>query len=471
MKSFRSYILLACLLMPLQASAQFSIPAWEVELTGLFCGDERQPFWLYSGREGKILPDGNTASMALRFKQEPLPGRRLDVFYGVELYGRHGLSNDLWLQQGYAGMVFYDLVRVQAGWWNDITASRVPEISSGSIIWSGNARPLPRIEAGTPGYITVPRTSGRLEIKGQIAHGWFGEDRYVSDVLLHHKNAFARLGGDFPVNYTYGLNHYALWGGHSPDYDEPFPADPDSYYRVFFIRSGKEDDPATPGTWANHKFGDHLGSRFHGIDLTLETLSAGIFLQDVMEDGSGWRRQNFPDGLWAVWLEFHERKQPLQAITYEYLQTTDQSGPRHNGEDGNVIGGNDNYFNHAIYQSGWSYHGYTIGTPLITSPLLNDPTFHRFTSNRVRAHHLGLKGHLGPRTRYRSLITYSRNYGTHNDPFDQRKDQVSGMLELTRQLDFLQLEAGITLAADRGAMYGDNYGVMLQLRYGWDPAE
>ncbi len=445
------------------ARAQLKLPDWEVEVTGVLSSEDRQPFWLHSGREGRFLPDGNTASFALRFEAAPEPGGRIDYFYGMELYGRHGLSNDLWLHQGYAGTVLYDLVRVQAGWWTDITGSRVPEISSGSLIWSGNARPLPRIEAGTPGYVTVPYTRDRVEIKGLIAHGWFREDRYVGDVLLHHKNAFVRLGGDFPVNIWYGLNHYAKWGGISPDYDKPFPTDLDNYYRVFFIRSGQEDDPATPGTWANHKFGDHLGSRNHGIDITLQNLSAGFFLQDVMEDGSGWRRQNFPDGLWAAWVRFRESERIIQAITYEYLQTTDQSGPRHNDEDGNVIGGNDNYFNHAIYQSGWSYHGHTIGTPLITSPLLNDPEFHRFTNNRVRAHHVGFKGQLTPRIAYRNLVTYSRNYGTHNDPFEQRKDQVSWMLELTRQMDFLNLQAGVTLAVDRGEMYGDQYGVMLQL--------
>jgi len=459
-------LFLLLLLLSPSAIAQIQPPSWEVETSALGGSGDLLPFWLYSGREGHFLPEGNAGAVRLSLKSgsatTEAPDRSLEYFYGLELFGRTGESNDVWLHEAYLGATWRNLVRVQAGLWNNITGTRVPEISSGSIIWSGNARPLPRIEAGTPGYVPVPYTNGWVEIKGLIAHGWFLEDRFVEDVLLHHKNAFIRIGGDYPVNIWYGLNHYAKWGGSSPNFDKPFPVDLDSYYRVFFIRSGMEDDPATPGTWANHKFGDHLGSRNHGIDIHLENFSAGIFLQDVMEDGSGWRRQNFPDGLWAAWFRFHESERLIQAITYEYLQTTDQSGPRHR-EDGEIVGGNDNYFNHAIYQSGWAYHGHTIGTPLVTGPLLNDPPFHRFTNNRVRAHHLGMKGSLTENTSYRNKITWSRNYGTHNDPFDQARDQWSWMLELRHATDFFGLEAGLTLALDQGEMYGDQVGVMFQL--------
>jgi len=455
-------LLTAYCLLPPFSSAQ-NAPSWEAELTATFSDGDRLPFWLHSDRQGRFLPDGHAGALRLAFTADPEPGENLDYFYGMELYGRTGESDDIWLHEAYAGAVWRDLVRVQAGLWNDVTGTRVPEISSGSLIWSGNARPLPRIEAGTPGYVTVPYTRERVEIKGLIAHGWFLEDRFVDNVLLHHKNAFVRLGGDFPVNIWYGLNHYAKWGGHSPVYDQPFPVDLDSYYRVFFIRAGSEEDPDIPGSWVNNKFGDHLGSRNHGVDVQLDKLSAGAFLQDVMEDLSGWRRQNFPDGLWAAWVRFHEEKRLLQAFTYEYLQTTDQSGPLHDDGEGNILGGNDNYFNHGVYQSGWSYHGHTIGTPLVTSPLLNDPAFHRFTNNRVRAHHVGFKGLLPGDIAYRNRLTYSRNYGTHNDPFDERRDQVSWMLELSRELGVFGLEAGLTLAVDRGEMYGDQVGGMVSL--------
>ena len=154
----------------------------------------------------------------------------------------------------------------------------------------------------------------------------------------------------------------------------------------------------------------------------------------------------------------------MQALVYEFLHTKDQSGPKHT-VDGEVVGGNDNYFNHFIYRSAWSYHNYTIGTPLITSPILKEPIhyYHNTRNNRVLAHHIGLEGFIAAEITYRGLFTYSRNYGTFNEPFDEPLDQLSGMLELTRPLPWYGLDASITIAADKGRMYGNNYGVMLNL--------
>jgi len=445
-------------------SAQPGPPSYEIGFSSIASKNGQTPFWLFANQQGKFFPSGNTAAMDLKLFAAQKTDRAVDYEYGLELYGRLGESDDFWMHQGYVGLTFYDLVHVRGGRWREVMGSRLPDISSGSTIWSGNARPMPKVELGTPGYIEVPYTDGWVELKGLISHGWFDDDRYASDVWLHHKNAFIRLGGSFPVNVYYGLNHYAQWGGSSPLQEEPYPADFESYLRVLFIRSASPSHPGSPDGWIKNKIGNHLAARNHGIDVDFSAFSAGVFLQDIIEDGSGWRRQNFPDGLWGLWLHFREEEKLVQAVTYEYLQTTDQSG-RYHDIDGEILGGNDNYFNHGHYQSGWSYHGFTLGTPMITSPILNDPENHRFENTRVRAHHLGVKGHLFRDIRYRGLLTYSRNYGTHSNPYESPKDQLSGLLEITTPLDFFGLTAGVTLAADKGDMYGNNLGVMLRLSH------
>ncbi len=65
---------------------------------------------------------------------------------------------------------------------------------------------------------------------------------------------------------------------------------------------------------------------------------ASLYKQDVFEDGSGLRRQNFPDGLWGGYLRFTDKPRLLQAIVYEFLGTKDQSGLKHNDPDGNNFG-------------------------------------------------------------------------------------------------------------------------------------
>ncbi len=465
-KAFYSQVLLVFLLtINFTLLSQPKQTAWQAGFSTIAGAGDQMPFWLISNREGKFYPDENAISAEIMLFSIKDTTRTIDYEYGLELYGRMGSSDDFWLHQAYAGIRLYDLVRVRAGWWTDIIGSREPSLSTGSIIWSGNTRPMPKIEIGTPGYVEIPYTHGFAEISGVLAHGWFVDDRFVDNVFLHHKNIYLKLGGALPVNVHYGFNHYGQWGGKSPNYELPFPSDLDAYYRIFFNRSGDTDIPGTPATWGNHKFGNTLGSRSHGIDLELQNIETGLYFQDVFEDGSGLRRKNFPDGLWGIWFRFNEEQRPLQAFTYEYLQTTDQSG-RYHDLDGVVLGGDDNYFNHAIYQSGWSYHGYTIGTPFITSPILNDPPWHRFENTRVRVHHLGIKGHLAQSLSYRTLFSYSRNYGTYgrySDPYDPPRDQFSWLLELSGPLNFFDLEASVSLAFDQGDMYGNNLGLMLRL--------
>ncbi len=457
---------------------QIKPPSYEVGFSSVISEGDQAPFWLISNRQGKYLPDRYASSMEFGIFAEPDTGKVFDYGYGLDFYGRvsdnnfdgmlnqtFGGNGNFWLHQAYAQFVLYDFVQLRGGMWEEIVGSREPNLSSGSIIWSGNARPIPKIEISSPGYLPVPYTQGYAEIKGLLSHGWLEEGRFASDVWLHHKNAYIRLGGDLPVNIHYGFNHYALWGGSSPLQDVPYPSDLNAYLRVFFNKSSDPDEEGAPGGWVENKEGNTLGSRNKGIDLDLDNLSAGIYLQDVFEDWSGLTRKNFPDGLWGAYIRLPEEKRPVQAAVYEYLQTTDQSGPVHCMERGLV--GDDNYFNHGHYKSGWTYHKYTIGTPLITSTIFNDSDNHRIVNNRVKAHHLGLEGFITNEIEYRSLLTYSKNYGLHRAPLNEDEtplNQFSFMLELTRPLAFFDMEAGVTLAADVGEMYGDNFGVFVTMR-------
>ncbi len=450
------------LLFPSSLSAQFKLPEWEAGVTTLGGFGGQAPFWIISNNSGKYYTDRNAGAMEISLHSQKDTSRLFDYNYGIELYGRAGSNEDVWIHQGYAGVTYNNLIRLRAGMWEEVVGSKLPDISSGSIIWSGNARPMPKVEIGIPDYVEIPYTRGFAEIKGVLSHGWFEEGRYASNVWLHHKNIYIRIGGGFPLNFYYGINHYNQWAGSSPRQEEPYPDDFDAFLRVFFNRRANPDHPGSPEGWVINKIGNDVGSRNVGVDYNNENYSAGIYLQDVFEDGSGMRRQNFPDGLWGIWLSFKEEKRLLQAVTYEFLHTTHQSGPEHCMEEGLV--GNDNYFNHSHYRSGWTYYGYTIGTPLITSTFFNENAEFGTENNRVIAHHLGLRGYLGGEVLYRTLLTLSRNLGTHSRPYDERRDQLSWMLELSRPVNFLNMTAGITLAADRGDMYGDNLAVMLSLK-------
>ncbi len=120
--------------------------------------------------------------------------------------------------------------------------------------------------------------------------------------------------------------------------------------------------------------------------------------------------------------------------------------------------------------------GRTLGLPLI----LPDPTGERdgVVNNIIVAHHLGLEGQLTPRLAYRTLLTYSRNYGARDNCNDNgcfgeatlitpRRDQVSWLLELYGPLT-PHLDLHAALAFDAGAVHPDQAGLLLGLT--WRPA-
>jgi hypothetical protein len=45
-------------------------------------------------------------------------------------------------------------------------------LSSGSLLYSGNARPMPKVAAYSD-YMPVPYSRGYIEFKGYLFHGWY----------------------------------------------------------------------------------------------------------------------------------------------------------------------------------------------------------------------------------------------------------------------------------------------------------
>ncbi|MFO7924336.1 MAG: hypothetical protein R6U58_11655 [Bacteroidales bacterium] len=71
-----------------------------------------------------------------------------------------------------------------------------------------------------------------------------------------------------------------------------------------------------------------------------------------------------------------------------------------------------NHYNNSLagwYRSGWTYHRFTIGTPLITSAIFNERREFGLENNRVTGHHIGFEGHITENLRYRNLLTFSCN--------------------------------------------------------------
>ena len=337
----------------------------------------------------------------------------------------------------------------------DITAGIKPmytgpgdeELSSGSLLISNNAHPIPRVSVGIDRWTAFPGLYGYLEVKGGMSFGWLHDkNEYVKHTLFHHKYIGGRVGGKLPVNIRYEFHHAAQWGGTSKANGD-LGHDWRSFRNVFFARSG--------GSTRNEQLnaqGNHLLSQTLCVTAKGEGWHVDLYWQDIQEDarprfiGTG---QNKKDGLWGVNME-QSRWPFISGFTFEVLQTTDQSGPWHD-RDGMVFGGNDSYYMNSIYQQGWTYFGRTIGNALMTP-----------TNSRVWAYHAGVKGDIYG-YKYRVLCSYADNYGTYQTP--ARSHNTAFLMEVSKYVpQAWGLEFGIALAGDFGDQYGNQFGGQITVR-------
>jgi hypothetical protein len=170
---------------------------------------------------------------------------------------------------------------------------------------------------------------------------------------------------------------------------------------------------------------------------------------------------------------------PVRQLTYEFLYTKHQDGPRRENIGGNLerdsYRGNENYYNHGTYATGWVYNGFTIGNPLFIPS--SHPEVGVF-NNRIVAHHLGMSFTLPRNILLTTRGTFSRNYGKRwdnripEDPekeplFDSSIDQWSFFAGLEVPIHWnghlfsLMMETGL----DNGALVGNQLGVNIGIRW------
>ncbi len=437
------------------------------EVMGVASSGQYAPFFLQHNRNGNIaaLPFSGNVSVGF-YKPATAPTRWFDYDFGVQLTGRVAGGNTLVQGTGYFNQ-FYAHARLL---FVDMTAGITPyhigpqndNLTSGGLLFSQNAHPLPRVTVGIERYTPIPGLYGYLEVRGGLTHAWMNDNQYVTGSYMHHAFAGARIGGKLPVRLSYEFHHVAQWGGYSPKYGD-LGNDWHAFLNAVLARSG--------GSMAHDQLnaqGNHIGSQM----LTLEVNHAGwharAYWQTLFEDGPirfMMRTMNLPDGLWGVHV-CQDKWSFISGLTYEFLNTTDQSGPYHD-RDGFVYGGADSYFTNGIYANGWNYFLRTIGSPYITSPLydaidkvgVSSDIPSQTTNNRVQMHFVGLHGDIYG-YRYRLMASYAMNYGTYRLP--QETTNTALLLEVSKHVEKAWgLDFSVSLASDIGSQFGNSLGVMV----------
>ena len=439
--------------------AQNDTIKYDVGIMGVASSGVYSPFWIQSNEFGKISSEPTSIDVMVGINKDY--GKKTRLFdYGFKadlLLQNDDKRSSAYFHEAYIKARF-SVIDLIVGAREEYLGNQDSTLSCGGFMFSQNARPMPKVTLGIEQFTVVPYTFGLLEVKGAISQGWFTDSNY--GILLHQKYAYLKVGGRLPVHLQYGLDHVAQWGGTIPGWGRQ-PSGLGDFVDIFLGRSGGKDSNISDQINA---LGNHILSQSMRLDIDISDFKLSGYWQNLSEDGPIkllWFAPNRADGLWGITLR-NKNFPFVKGLLYEYLNTTDQSGPYHD-KDGLIYGGTDNYFN-GEYPTGWSYYSRTIGTPFITSPLYNKNGDLNTLNNRVQVHHVGMEGDvLG--YQYKLLGSFSKNYGTYGTPYPAMIQNTSLMLQVNKQFPKLSnIQCGLTLGADFGRLYGNSVGCMFSVK-------
>ena len=372
------------------------------------------------------------------------------------------------------------------------------ELGTGGFLYSGNSRPIPQIRLDVPEYVVVPGTDSWLRLRGHFAYGIFLDDafqekftssnpsaKYGRNVLYHSKALFMKVGNadKFPLEAEGGLEMYSQFGGdfytHARGKYLSMPRGIKDFFKAIIPLGG---DESTPAPEQANISGNQIGNWHLAFKLSTRPVDIRIYGEHMFEDFSQlfffeyqsnragkrtitvypWR--DIQVGLTVTnktgFLKF------ISNIQYEYTSLYDQSGAGYNDPNEyfkEQMDGVDDYYNHSIYP-GWHYYGMGIGNPLAISPLYNSNGSLVFQGNRFKAHCVGVNGQFqSDMLKYRLVYTYSENWGTYFNPFNEKKYTTSLLADVIFTPARSRWMFSLSLAYDKSNYIGNNWGAMLSL--------
>lgn len=454
---------------------------YKVETFGSLGSGDYTPFWITNNTYGIVPLKSNNAYLRGSLGWRHSFSKDINLETKIDLVAATDHSSSFWIHQLFADISFQEL-HLTVGNRENYNSILDRNLSSGDFNYSTNARPIPEVNINFPYFVAVPFTREILKFKADFAVGKSMDsdyirrtnkqgDDYATDILWHHKSLFFLLEDPdkkFPLSLILGLDHAAQWGGWTTFRDAG--NQPKTFKDFLRIVMGKSGDERSLDTDKLNVLGNHQGTINLKIGYEVDNFKASVYKQHYYDDNSGLEYANWRDGIWGSEVSFYKQNY-LKKIVLEYIQTTNQSGPFHfldyeyNGiGDRPRGGGNDDYYNHEIYFSGWSYYGRGLGNPLLTSPEYNTDGAIYFKNNRVKAIHLGIEGNIISELSYRTLFTGTQSWGRMSHPFLKRKDNFSALVECNyRPEKWDGWLVGLQLGLDNGSLYNDNFGVSVKL--------
>ena len=457
------------------------VVSYKIEATSTFSGGENTPFWFVSNISGLGSPSINNGYLKISADKEFDSKKKFDWGAGIDLSGGWHIPAPFAIRKLYAEL-HYNALWISVGsrnFYNDYNDRR---LSSGDLLFSGNAMALPQLRIGTNGFASFWGTRNWLAVRTYLAYGMFTDSKwmrnwvnpnndYTKNVLLCSRGLWFRIGNQrkFPLSLDIGIEMATQFGG-SVFKDGKLIKMPNKFadwIKAFIPYSGGETTPEGEQTNVQGNMNGEYNVALNWTPGSQWKIMA--YYEHYFEDQSQMTFEYglWKDGLWGLKIEFPQNKF-ISKLVYEYIGTSDQTGAVNHDASESIpeqVSGRDGYYTHYLYGA-WQNWGMTIGTPLAISPLYNRTHVLTLYNTRFIANHFGFEGKPADFLNWRMLLTFSRNWGTYLRPLSERMDNFSGLLEIginIKKFPGWNLKGAV--AWDKGKLLGNNFGGLISLSY------
>ena len=452
------------------------------EIRATISSGQNTPFWLMNNLQGLGSPLKNNGFVRGAVFKDLSKTKRFSWGGGIDIVGGWRLVAPFSIHQLYIEAKYRSLGAMLGSKeiWGEFNN---PKLSSGNLLYSGNAMPIPQFRVGIFDYSKVWGTNGWFSVKGYLSFGMFTDSKWqkswvskkfnrTKDVLYHSKGLWLRGGNTdkFPLTGELGIEMATQFGGTAYLVSEneviKMPTKLKDWLRAIFPSKGSSS--TVWGERVNVQ-GNMVGSYYIGLSwLPKSNWSIKTYFEHYFEDHSqmtfeyGWK-----DGLWGIEVELPKNRF-ISTIVYEYLATKDQTGAVFNNSDNKVpeqISGRDSYYNNYLYV-GWQHWGMGIGNPLIVSPIYNTDHRLNFKATRILGHHVAFAGNPTEDLSYRVMLSYTRSWGTYIRPHSEVLSNFNGIIEVSWTPKKLKgWYTCIGAACDTGKLLGKSIGGVFSIGY------